>query len=334
MALVSAVAPSVTDRSWFETEVLSAYRPVVMRGLVSHWPVVDLGRRPRDLAKYLAEDASSQPVELFVGPPEIHGRFFYDPTAKGLNFERRRLPLAAALDHIASLIDVAKPPSIYAGGVPTRDLLRTFARDNRLDLIAEDVQPRLWVGNAVTVSTHYDLSDNIACVVAGRRRFTLFPPEQLANLYVGPLDFTLAGQPVSMVDLKAPDFERFPRFRTALEAAQVFELEPGDALYIPPLWWHHVESLTPFNVLVNYWWNAAGTPQSPFDALIHAVMAVRHLPDPQKAAWRNMFDHYVFDDQADTVTHLREQSRGVLGAMTPGLAQRIRGFLMNGLKRG
>ena len=80
--------------------------------------------------------------------------------------------------------------------------------------------PRVWFGNRVTVQTHYDISSNIACVVAGRRRFTLFPPEQLVNLYVGPLEFTLAGQPISMVKLEQPDFERYPRFRQALAAAQ------------------------------------------------------------------------------------------------------------------
>ena len=117
--------------------------------------------------------------------------------------------------------------------------------------------PRIWIGNRSLVSTHFDLSDNIACVVAGRRRFTLFPPEQLPNLYVGPLDHTMAGQPASMVELNAPDFERFPRFREALAAAVTAELEPGDAIYIPTLWWHQIEALAPFNILVNYWWEDA-----------------------------------------------------------------------------
>ncbi|MFX7984900.1 cupin-like domain-containing protein, partial [Acinetobacter baumannii] len=88
-------------------------------------------------------------------------------------------------------------------------------------------------------------------VAAGRRRFTVFPPEQLPNLYLGPLDPTPAGQPVSLVDFHQPDFERFPRFRDALAAGEAAELAPGDAVYIPSMWFHHVEGLAPVNLLIN-----------------------------------------------------------------------------------
>jgi len=60
----------------------------------------------------------------------------------------------------------------------------------------------------------------------GRRRFTLFPPEQIANLYVGPLDFAPTGAAMSMVNLRNPDFARHPRFKEALAATQVAELGP------------------------------------------------------------------------------------------------------------
>src|SRR6185295_10671014 len=100
--------------------------------------------------------------------------------------------------------------------------------------------------NRTRIAAHHDLPDNLACVVAGRRRFTLFPPEQLNNLYVGPLDFTPAGQPISRVDIDTPDLETYPRFAEALNAARRAELGPGDAVYIPALWWHDVLSLEDF----------------------------------------------------------------------------------------
>jgi len=147
--------------------------------------------------------------------------------------------------------------------------------------------------------------ENIGCVVAGRRRFTVFPPEQTSNLYVGPLDLTPAGAPVSMVSVTAPEFERFPRFREALANGLVADLEPGDAIYIPYLWWHHVESLERFNVLVNYWWNPAPAGLgAPFDSIFHGMMAIGGLPANQRKAWRALFDHYVFRLDGDPAEHL------------------------------
>ena len=89
-----------------------------------------------------------------------------------------------------SISDRSRPPTCSRGSTA----------DNRLELLPPELaRPRIWLGNRSEVSAHFDLSDNIACVVAGRRRFTLFPPDQVANLYVGPLDHTMAGQPASMV---------------------------------------------------------------------------------------------------------------------------------------
>jgi hypothetical protein len=187
----------------------------------------------------------------------------------------------------------------------------------------------------VSVSTHFDLSENIAVLVAGRRRFTFFPPEQVANLYVGPFDFTFAGPPVSMVDLRQPDLERFPRFSEAIATAECADLEPGDAVYVPYMWWHHVESLDTFNVLVNYWWELIDRPWqgSPFKALMHAIMSVRDLPERERAIWRTWFDHYVFGAGHDAVAHLPPQARSVLGEMTPETATAIKQWLMEALQK-
>ena len=70
------------------------------------------------------------------------------------------------------------------------------------------------------------------------------------------------------------------------------------ALYIPALWWHHVESLEPLNALVNYWWK--GAPDAPveapsaFAALHHSVKAFEHAPPEQRTAWEALFGHFVF----------------------------------------
>ncbi|MDP3404167.1 MAG: cupin-like domain-containing protein [Brevundimonas sp.] len=322
------------DRATFEREIVPAYTPVVLKGQVADWPVVRAAQQgDAALVDLLKAGASERPLETFIGRPEIGGRFFYNDAVNGLNFERQAVPLGTTLDRLLAERADPQAGARYVGAASATDCMPGFEASHVLPIVDTRVLPRLWIGNATTVSTHYDLSDNVACVGAGRRRFTLFPPNQLNNLYVGPLDFTLAGQPVSMVSLRDPDMERFPRFSEAMAHALTAELEPGDALYIPPLWWHQVEALSPLNLLVNYWWTASGAPPSPFEALIHSVMTVRALPAAQREAWRQMFDHYVFEANGDPAAHLPAASRGVLGPMTPTLARRITDFLMAGLRR-
>jgi hypothetical protein len=117
--------------------------------------------------------------------------------------------------------------------------------------------------------------------VAGKRRFTLFPPDQIGNLYLGPLEFTMAGPPASMVDFHAPDYDRYPKFRDAEKAGLIADLEPDDAIYVPSLWWHHVESEGPLNLLVNYWWMPVGAG-SVLEPLMLSLLALRDQPRPKK----------------------------------------------------
>jgi hypothetical protein len=307
-----------------------------MRGLVRDWPAtLAASRSIEDCRDYLLQFDRGARAEAFVGPPGIRGRFFYAPDMRSFNFERRSGRLGDVLRQLVALAGEDNPPAVYVGASPTADCLPGFSEANPMNLAGPGAMPRIWIGNRTEVSAHFDLSDNIACVVSGRRRFTVFPPEQLANLYVGPLDHTMAGQPASMVSLHEPDFERYPRYHEALAAAQAAELEPGDAIYVPALWWHHVDALSPFNVLVNYWWDdLAEHSGSPFECLAHAIWTISNLPPERRAAWKSVFDHYVFRTGGDPVEHLAPEHRGILGAPSAGLSDRIRQFLLRGLARG
>jgi hypothetical protein len=209
------------------------------------------------MVEYLRRFDNGHPVDAIMTPPEVEGRIFYNESMSGFNFIRNRLPITAIAEQVLRYAAFARAPAVAAQSALIRDCLPGFAAENRLPLVDAAVLPRIWLGNAITTPTHLDEWSNIGCVVAGRRRFTLFPPEQIANLYIGPLDYAPTGVPMSLVSLHAPDLVRFPRFKEAVAVAVTAELGPGDAIFIPPLWWHHVESLEPFNLLVNYWWRAA-----------------------------------------------------------------------------
>jgi Cupin-like domain len=323
------------DLATFHNEIVPANQPAVLRGLIKTWPAVQAGlKSARALCDYIKSFDAGRAVDLLIGDPSIQGRFFYSDDLARLNFERRPELISAALERLLAHLEDARPPAISIQSASVRDFLPHFADQNSIALADASAIPRIWVGNAITVATHYDISDNIACVVGGRRRFTFFPPEQIRNLYVGPIHFTPAGQPVSMVCLEEPDLLRYPRYQEALAVAQTAELEPGDAVYIPYFWWHHVKSLERFNVLVNYWWDSAGAHfGSPYDCLLHGFLTLRHLPANQRAAWRAVFDHYVFQSHGDPVEHLPPDRRGALAPMTAELAAHLKAALLKRLQR-
>jgi hypothetical protein len=326
------------DAASVRREVLTAGRPAVLRNLVAHWPAVTAGRGgPAQLLAYLRRFDSGALVDAIMTAPEVAGRVFYNEAMSGFNFVRNRLPISAVAEQVQRYGGFVRAPAVAVQSALLRDCLPGFAAENPLELLDVSVLPRIWLGTAITTPTHLDEWHNIGCVVAGRRRFTLFPPEQVANLYVGPLDFAPTGAPMSLVRLHAPDFERFPRFREALAAAFSAELGPGDALYIPPLWWHHVESLEPCNLLVNYWWHAiegaAVGAASGFDNLIHALLTLRPLPAATRAAWRALFEHYVFGTE-DSAAHIPAERRGVLGRFSAADAARVRAYLAERLQGG
>jgi hypothetical protein len=318
------------DPRLFAEEIRPLRQPAVLRGLGDGWPAVKAARRSdEELVAYLKRFRSDdRPVGAIVGEPEIEGRFFYREDLRALNFTRGLSPLFPFLDRLLRDRGHERPLAMAVQSETIPELLPGFEEENATDLVRSDAPPRAWIGNRIRVAPHYDLKENIGIVVAGRRRFTLLPPEQLVNLYVGPFELTPAGTPISLVDLADPDLDRFPRFAEAAATAQAAELAPGDGIYIPFHWWHAVESLDDVNFFVNYWWNDAPPGiGNPYDALMHALYALKTLPPEQREVWRTVFDHYVFCANGDPAAHLPPAAKGVLGPPTPELLHRMRATL-------
>ena len=329
---IAGVAPDALP-----DELLRSTEPLVLRGLVTQWPMVQAASQSTSAAiGYLKRfDHGGMPVVATVAPPEAAGRVFYDDDIQGFNFRREKIPLAVVLDTLRKYEADPAPPLIYVASTTVDTFLPGFREENRLGFGDRDPLASIWIGNRSRIPAHQDVPDNLACVAAGRRRVTLFPPSQLANLYIGPLDHTPAGQAVSLVDFHAPDHARFPRFAEALRHARGAELEPGDAVFIPSMWWHHMEGLEAFNVLVNYWWRQSPAwMDTPMNALMLAIMSVRDLPPAERAIWKDVFAHYVFDyDEAEVAGHIPEPARRALGPMDEARVRHLRALLLKRLDR-
>ncbi|MGJ8691214.1 MAG: cupin-like domain-containing protein [Thalassotalea sp.] len=334
----------------FQTEIAPLSEPAILKDLVGDWPIIKNCADSDSLLTYLAKSYVGGNVPMAELAPEGDGRFFYNQDMSGFSFTRkvvsyehfiskltqyRAEPSAPISSSNSATISAEFNPAVAIQSAPIGDYFPPFESEQAMALFAGEVTPpRFWLGNKSTVVAHYDDAENIACVVAGKRRVTLFPPEQIQNLYVGPLQFTPAGAPVSMVNLHQPDFEKFPHFKQALNFALVADLEPGDALYIPTLWWHHVEALSEINMLVNYWSGGSISQQNnpvPMDALLLAMLTIRDLPPAQNKAWQSFFQHYVFQQDGDKFAHIPAQIKGILQPLSLAQQQAIKKWLVSQL---
>lgn len=316
--------------------LLAGSEPGVLRGLAAHWPVVAAAAKgDAAVLDYLRETMAPSEIEFAEAPPEVCGRFHYADDLRGFTFQRRRLASSGFLDELAQEAASSTPRALAAQGIVAASAAPAFEAANPLPLRPGSGDVRLWIGNRARVAAHSDPADNIAYCAAGRRRFTLFAPEQVRNLYLGPFEPTPAGTPIAMTDPVEPDLARYPRFAAAMDAALVTDLAPGDAIFIPYGWFHHVQALSPVSMLVNYWWND-GPPGagSAWDVLLHAFMALRPLSPKARRHWAAMLLHYGLEQDGPAGAHLPPHARGVLDARSPQDLNAMRGALLRNLSRG
>ena len=68
------------------------------------------------------------------------------------------------------------------------------------------------------------------------------------------------------------------------------------------------------------------------DALMHAILSVREIPEPQRTLWKALFDRYVFDADESVYAHIPEPGRGCLAPLDTATAQKLRAYLASRLK--
>lgn len=106
-----------------------------------------------------------------------------------------------------------------------------------------------WYGPKGTVSPlHHDPKKNLLAQVVGEKQLFLFSPLDSEFLY--PHEHELLNN-TAQIDPRHPDLEKYPKYKEA--KVNYCKLKPGQMLYIPPKWWHFVESLS-ISFSVSFWW--------------------------------------------------------------------------------
>ncbi|XP_061392789.1 bifunctional peptidase and arginyl-hydroxylase JMJD5 [Musca vetustissima] len=113
----------------------------------------------------------------------------------------------------------------------------------------EAIDIKAWLGPKGTISPmHYDPKHNILCQVFGTKKLILASPTDTENLYPHEGEFL---SNTSQINAALPDLEKYPRL--AKVKFYNLTLQPGDCVYMPPKWWHYVESESP-SFSVSFWW--------------------------------------------------------------------------------
>lgn len=207
-------------REAFRDAYLTPRRPVVLGEFARAWPALE-----RWTPQFLAERHGHREVEVYDASFARPGRHYMSNLRK-MRFDEyldcvlhRDVDLRMFLYNIASRI-----PELRAD-VPLPTLADGFS--------ARFVFAFFGCRGSVT-PTHYDIdmSHVFHTAIHGRKRITLFSPSESRALHRHP--FTVR----SYVDVDAPDRGRFPRLDGA-RGSQVV-LEPGETLFIPAGFWHHV----------------------------------------------------------------------------------------------
>lgn len=328
------------DLAKIDEAVLKKYlekgQPVVFRGLVKHWKYVEKSSESvQALADYVSSFASNELYGAMILDSKYRGRIQYKDDFSGMNFEGIKETFVEILQRILKNRREDPLASVYMGSISLESFDQDLIAQNSFPVLDSLTTPRLWMGNKTVVGGHYDVPQNFACNVAGRRRFTLFPAHCVNDLYIGPFEMTPAGRTMSLVDIANPDYSRFPGFRRALRQALYTELEPGDVLYLPSMWWHFVESLDDFNMLINYWWNDTDVDvELAHASLMFSLLGLHKLPLAQRKAVKSLFDYYVFREHDEPTAHIPDHAHGVLGEeRSLGTTNYIKNIVRRALKK-
>jgi lysine-specific demethylase 8 len=222
----------------FWTKYLFTQKPVIIKNGITHWPAFE---KWRDV-NYLTNLAGFRTV-----PIELGSKYDSENWSQGL----------FKFEEFLRLYFVEPNKDREVAYLAQHDLFEQIPRLKNDIKIPEycaisesDPVIKAWIGPKNTISSmHTDPKQNLLCQVFGEKLLILAAPENSKNLY--PHDGILNN--TSQIDPTNLNFKEFPLSKN-VKFLKV-HLKAGDILFIPKLWWHYVQSLTP-SASVSFWFQS------------------------------------------------------------------------------
>uniref|UniRef100_A0A182YA24 JmjC domain-containing protein n=1 Tax=Anopheles stephensi TaxID=30069 RepID=A0A182YA24_ANOST len=226
---------------YFGKQFYDLKQPAILKGIIDGWPAMERWHDPN----YLLNIAGERTV-----PIEIGSQYSNDDWSQKLMKFRDFVKQNICNEEASN--PAGEQRAAYLAQHDLFDQIPALRADIAVpDYIARtDARPRIkaWFGPKGTVSPlHTDPCHNLLCQVFGAKVIILARPEDTEKLY--PHEHFILNN-TSQVDARQPDFERFPLAREV--SFYRLTLHRGEVLYIPPKWWHYVESLSP-SFSVSFW---------------------------------------------------------------------------------
>ena len=222
--------------------------PALLRSALQDWAPV-LSWSDDDYLRSAAPDSkvSARRVDLQTGGCVASGSYESDeiswPSLVDSLVAASQAGSSAAPHYAAQLRLRTTLPALFADTRPEPSLLRALGAVWRN-------APSAYIGCGARTPLHFDLLENIFCVVTGVKHVALWPPADGVLLYPGDD----GGAAFSLADIYSPDLDAFPLLREAQSRALHVQVSAGDALYIPVGWWHAVSTPPGVrSISVSYW---------------------------------------------------------------------------------
>ncbi|XP_043917136.1 bifunctional peptidase and arginyl-hydroxylase JMJD5 [Protopterus annectens] len=225
----------------FKQDYLIPQKSVILEGIIDHWPAMNKRQWSLDYIRQVA-GCRTVPVEL--------GSRYTDE-----NWSQTLMTVENFIDRYI----LGKQGSIlgYLAQHQLFDQIPELKQDICIpdycclgDGDEDDITINAWFGPRGTVSPlHQDPQMNFLAQVVGRKYIRLYSDSETEKLY--PHENHLLHN-TSQVDVEKPDFEKFPKFKTA--SYQECILKPGEILFIPAKHWHYIQSLD-VSFSVSFWWS-------------------------------------------------------------------------------
>jgi len=221
-------------QNWHAYE--QAHFPCVITGELHSWPALAKWRPP--WTRLVRKINPIEPLDIAVSQEEFSG------AVKSQSYESLGFKEFLML----SELNAEEPINFYMAQCPIMSwdksaeetALRPLLSDIRLPKVlkGKNLQVNMWMNvSPVKSAFHYDSYHNFLCCVHGKKLITLVPPNTLVK------SNPLFSESYNHLE------SSLPKHANKLQVS----LLPGQVLFIPEGWWHHVQS-APNTVAISFWW--------------------------------------------------------------------------------